>query len=178
MTRDKRYSLDWSLKPIFCLMRVFGIDLNVAPQPSVYRRCGFIAYGLFIFACMQSSHLSRPSFQTDDQPTDLRSTKVWLDILTRYAWALWYLIFPLAMMEMVTLLKWKAVCNRARKLSDFTVGKTDFHRHLRRFSIGLTTSMFSMVIDPYSVLTSYNAIQQTITQSWFGFTFLCVNVVV
>ena len=142
---DKPHDLDWSLRPVFNSLRIFGIDFNVwHDEPSIYRRGRFIVLGTVVFACMQSSNLSRPSFETDG-PVDLKSTKFWPDFLMKNAWLIWHIIFPLAMMEMVVLLRWKPLRTQFRKLQEFTSVQSNFHGHLRKFSVRFIASILSMV---------------------------------
>ena len=141
---ENRRDLEWALRPMFHALRIFGVDFNVVEKASALRRCGFTALGAAVFTCVQSSHLSRPSFERDD-PVDLKSTKVWVDVLMKYVWITWYVVFSLVHMEMVALLRWKPLSARVRHLQQFTSQQSSLHGYMRKFSIALLSAVLLMV---------------------------------
>ena len=135
--------LDWSFKPLFDAMRIFGIDLHLRCQSSTIRRCTFVIMGTIMCLWMASSNLSQPYHESP--PLNIASTKHWLNFMLKYTWWAWYIAVPLATLEMVTHFKWKHLRKTMQDMEESAGFSQVVCYTLRRVCIALVSYSFISV---------------------------------
>lgn len=131
-----------SLQPVIIPMKMFGIDLMDAAQPrSKSRRFASIFFGVAIIVAIEALNVL-----SEKSPlNELASSKNWLPILTEYSSLVWYTVYPLAMLEMLTLRKWKLLWKTMRKMEVLMEFSDAFHWRLRTFSAVMTIVLITLV---------------------------------
>ena len=143
VSSETRYDLIFSLRPIFCSLQIFGIDLDVSPPRSIHRRCGFILLKMLSFVFMQISSFEIALTSLRSQ-MNFNSTRNWLNVLRSYTWLTWDILFPTVMFYTTTF-NWKRLWRRAKKLEKLMKFQSSFVWQLRTVSISLIASVAVLV---------------------------------
>ena len=140
---EKRLNLVANLQPIVYSMRIFGIDLTPESPHWKLRRWGFVLLGVFnvVFITLSTLLKNRVSMTW----LKLTSTMSWSDVLVEHAVVARNILLSLGMLEMISLSKWKPLCEKMRQLEKFTSCPAALHTNLLRVSTASIASVLLLV---------------------------------
>ena len=142
ITSQHQRDLVWSFLPIFYPLQVLGVDAEVAPPPSRFRRRGFLALRMSMMALVLSSsliHFEARKFQ--GIPGHVMD---WCDLLRHTTRLVSAFLLQLAFLSM-TLWRWATFWEKAEKLQQFIPFQPLLAIKIRRASCLIVTFILTLV---------------------------------
>jgi len=143
---DYQRDLLWSFEPIFCLLRVLGIDLSVSQSQSKYRRIGFLTLAIVMWICnltaISIQHLTRANLEAPN------TTRFWVEILRKNCTTVSSILMPVTLLTII-ICRWRPLWKKAYKMG-YLVNLSSFLSQLRKVALATSAIVvfFIFLVNP------------------------------
>ena len=129
---EYQHDLQWSFQPIFNLMQILGIDLNVSQSRSKLRRLFFHILALLILIYnLTAIFIKHFTAKNSEAPN---TTRFWVEFIRKNCTTISSVLMPMILV-VATKSKWKPLWKKVHKM-EHLMNLTNFLWHLRKIAIG------------------------------------------
>lgn len=143
--------LEWSLRPIFYGLRVFGVDLDVNQPASIYRPYAFITLEMFLFIFSScSGFLMIKAFRLHDPDTpSFLFYLILMIVSTIFFNALYF-----TTLMVTTRLRWRRLWKKAKEVERLCQLPASFYKRLRNaVTVGIIA--FGLLVTAINSLSTF-----------------------
>lgn len=133
--QEKHQDLVWSLQPIFGLLRVVGIDLDVSSSRWTWRRCSFLVFSWCVLVFTLAANIVDHCWKSNGE--ERRTTRFWVELVRRNTTILSSLLTP-SLLVVVTLLRWKPLWEKVHRMEQLMNLSVALLWRLRRIAMAAT----------------------------------------
>ena len=131
-----------NLRPVFCSLRVLGIDLDVGQPRSITRRCLFFLFYMSLMALVIAANcIHAMSLKVQGLPT---TVDLWCGLLQKGTRLVSSILLQLVVYS-ATQLKWKSLWNRIEDLGHSIRGRRNVQMKMRLVPVWLLVIVISGV---------------------------------